>query len=132
MMSKKFSDQDIRFILEKINGWEGKDITWDLICDSLIAYFCKRPTRQALSRHPEIIYAYKNIKGRKQAVVEYVKKPQSIAYAANRIVKLTSENTRLATENSRLLIMVRDLQMIAYGKSIRVEDTNLFVKKNEM
>ncbi|WET14757.1 hypothetical protein P2W49_20525 [Yersinia intermedia] len=120
-MSKKFSDEDIRFILDKINSWEGKDIKWDLVCDSLCEYFCKRPTRQALSRHPAILYAYKNIKHREHAVVVPVKKPQTIAYAANRIAKLESDNTRLADENSRLLVMVRDLQMIAYSKCNREE-----------
>lgn len=118
-MSRKFSDGDIRFILDKINSWEGKEIKWDLVSDSLVEYFCKRPTRQALSRHSEILHAYKNIKNRKQTVVASVKKPQTIAYAANRITKLQSENARLADENSRLLIMVRDLQMVAYSKCIR-------------
>ena len=55
-MSKKFNKEDIEFVLDKINGWEG-DLTWVSLCDSVEEHFGKKPTRQALSRHTVIAYA---------------------------------------------------------------------------
>ena len=117
-MSKKFSSKDIEFILDRINSWEG-DITWVGICDSLEEHFGKKPSRQALSRHTAIKYAYNQKKKNKYNTVTNIKKPQSLAYASNKIRTLESENARLLNENNRLLIMVRDLQMVAYSKGLR-------------
>ena len=117
-MSKNFNKEDIEFILDKINGWEG-DLTWVSLCDSVEEHFGKKPTRQALSRHTVIAYAYQQKKRIKGETVKHIKSPQSLAYASNKINKLEKENSRLVSENNRLLLMVRDLQMIAYGKCIR-------------
>lgn len=40
-MSKKFNKEDIEFILDKINGWEG-DLTWVSLCDSVEEHFGKK------------------------------------------------------------------------------------------
>ncbi|EKG6871854.1 hypothetical protein, partial [Klebsiella pneumoniae] len=117
-MSKKFNKEDIEFVLDKINGWEG-DLTWVSLCDSVEDHFGKKPTRQALSRHTVIAYAYQQKKRTKGETVKHIKSPQSLAYASNKISKLETENSRLVSENNRLLLMVRDLQMVAYGKCIR-------------
>lgn len=39
-MSKKFNKEDIEFVLDKINGWEG-DLTWVSLCDSVEEHFGK-------------------------------------------------------------------------------------------
>lgn len=117
-MSKKFSSKDVEFILDRINSWEG-DITWIGICDSLEEHFGKKPSRQALSRHAVIVYAYQQKKKSKGEAVKHIKSPQSLAYASNKINKLEYENARLLNENNRLLVMVRDLLMVAYSKGIR-------------
>lgn len=39
-MSKKFNKEDIEFVLDKINGWEG-GLTWVSLCDSLEEHFSK-------------------------------------------------------------------------------------------
>lgn len=39
-MSKKFNKEDIEFILDKINGWEG-DLTQVSLCDSVEEHFGK-------------------------------------------------------------------------------------------
>ncbi|EOI6369856.1 hypothetical protein ACS77F_02570 [Yersinia enterocolitica] len=116
-MSKKFSSKDIEFILDRINSWEG-DITWIGICDSLEEHFGKKPSRQALSRHAVIVYAYQQKKKSKAEAVKHIKSPQSLAYASNKINKLEYENARLLNENNRLLVMIRDLQMVAYSKGL--------------
>ncbi|EGP6008550.1 hypothetical protein I0G08_004652, partial [Salmonella enterica] len=107
-MSKKFNKEDIEFVLDKINGWEG-DLTWVSLCDSVEEHFGKKPTRQALSRHTVIAYAYQQKKKSKGETVKHIKSPQSLAYASNKINKLEYENARLLNENNRLLVMVRDL-----------------------
>ena len=117
-MSKKFSSKDLEFILDKINSWEG-DITWIGICGSLEEHFGKKPSRQALSRHAVIAYAYQQKKRIKGETVKHIKSAQSLAYASNKINKLEKENARLLNENNRLLVMVRDLQMVAYSKGLR-------------
>lgn len=117
-MSKKFNKEDIEFVLDKINGWEG-DLTWVSLCDSVEEHFGKKPTRQALSRHTVIAYAYQQKKKSKGETVKHIKSPQSLAYASNKINKLEYENARLLNENNRLLVMVRDLQMVAYSKGLR-------------
>lgn len=127
-MSKKFNKEDIEFVLDKINGWEG-DLTWVSLCDSVEEHFGKKPTRQALSRHTVIAYAYQQKKKSKGETVKHIKSPQSLAYASNKINKLEYENARLLNENNRLLVMVRDLQMVAYSKSLR-EDQIFSQNKN--
>lgn len=117
-MSKKFNKEDIEFVLDKINGWEG-DLTWVSLCDSVEEHFGKKPTRQALSRHTVIAYAYQQKKRTKGETVKHIQSPQSLAYASNKINKLEYENARLLNENNRLLVMVRDLQMVAYSKGLR-------------
>lgn len=117
-MSKKFNKEDIEFVLDKINGWEG-DLTWVSLCDSVEEHFGKKPTRQALSRHTVIAYAYQQKKKSKGETVKHIKSAQSLAYASNKINKLEKENARLLNENNRLLVMVRDLQMVAYSKGLR-------------
>ncbi|EIJ6971891.1 hypothetical protein LJL54_001954 [Salmonella enterica] len=117
-MSKKFNKEDIEFVLDKINGWEG-NLTWVSLCDSVEEHFGKKPTRQALSRHTVIAYAYQQKKKSKGETVKHIKSPQSLAYASNKINKLEYENARLLNENNRLLVMVRDLQMVAYSKGLR-------------
>ncbi|ELK0171361.1 TPA: hypothetical protein KUN15_000451 [Escherichia coli] len=127
-MSKKFNKEDIEFVLDKINGWEG-DLTWVSLCDSVEEHFGKKPTRQALSRHTVIAYAYQQKKKSKGETVKHIKSPQSLAYASNKINKLEYENARLLNENNRLLVMVRDLQMVAYSKGLR-EDQIFSQNKN--
>ncbi|HCT8059529.1 TPA: hypothetical protein OT947_000953 [Enterobacter hormaechei] len=119
-MSKKFNKEDIEFVLDKINGWEG-DLTWVSLCDSVEEHFGKKPTRQALSRHTVIAYAYQQKKRIKGETVKHIISAQSLAYASNKINKLEKENARLLNENNRLLVMVRDLQMVAYSKGLREE-----------
>lgn len=127
-MSKKFNKEDIEFVLDKINGWEG-DLTWVSLCDSVEEHFGKKPTRQALSRHTVIAYAYQQKKKSKGETVKHIKSPQSLAYASNKINKIEYENARLLNENNRLLVMVRDLQMVAYSKGLR-EDQIFSQNKN--
>ncbi|MEH0017686.1 hypothetical protein V6330_25190, partial [Citrobacter portucalensis] len=55
----------------------------------------------------------------KGETIKHIKSPQSLAYASNKINKLEHENARLLNENNRLLVMVRDLQMVAYSKGLR-------------
>ncbi|HAJ2744247.1 TPA: hypothetical protein HMS98_24870, partial [Escherichia coli] len=102
-MSKKFNKEDIEFVLDKINGWEG-DLTWVSLCDSVEEHFGKKPTRQALSRHTVIAYAYQQKKRIKGETVKHIKSAQSLAYASNKINKLEKENARLLNENNRLLV----------------------------
>lgn len=127
-MSKKFNKEDIEFVLDKINGWEG-DLTWVSLCDSVEEHFGKKPTRQALSRHTVIAYAYQQKKRIKAENVKHIKSPQSLAYASNKIRRLESENGRLLNDNNRLLVMVRDLQMVAYGKGLREDQVFPNTKK---
>lgn len=66
-----------------------------------------------------IAYAYQQKKKIKGETVKHIKSPQSLAYASSKINKLEAENSKLVSENNRLLLMVRDLQMVAYSKCIR-------------
>lgn len=124
-MSRKLYQEDIIKILDIINHWEG-GITWKLICDSVCQILNRDLTRQGLARHPEIVSAYGLAKLRCKQAIPVLKQVHLPLGAAenSRLSKLQDENSRLRKENERLLVMIRNLQLVAYSKCIREEQIN--------
>ena len=101
-MAKHLTQLDIEAILGTLDGWQGK-LTWDSLCDAVVKHIGKRPTRQSLNSNKQIKLAFQNKKSRLKGAPEDTKIPPSLAIAGQRIKRLEEENSRLRTENLRLL-----------------------------
>ncbi|EON6527921.1 TPA: hypothetical protein H2W72_004018 [Salmonella enterica] len=99
-MAKHLTKKDINRIIITIQKWNGK-LTWDLLCESVKSYIGKKPTRQSLSMHHEIVNAYLLKKERLKIDNKPLKKPANLRIAAQRIKNLEAENEVLKKQNTR-------------------------------
>lgn len=102
--SKNLGDDEIRQIVEILDGWSGK-LSWELLIDAIELRMFSRYTRQALYKHERIRNAFelkKNEGGEGGKDVKRASSPQ-LQIALDRIERLESENRRLESENNQLL-----------------------------
>jgi hypothetical protein len=102
--AKNLSDNDIKTIVEILDGWTGK-LTWELLIDAIELRLYNRYTRQALFKHERIRNAYKLQKdklSRDSGRIRQTFSPE-LRIAMERIDRLESENRRLESENQHLL-----------------------------
>lgn len=103
--AKNLTDDDVAKIVEILDGWSGP-LRWELLIEDIERRFFTRYTRQALHKHGRIKDAFV---GRKEVLASTPGKTKKLAsspelqVALDRIERLTGENHRLETENSRLL-----------------------------
>ena len=101
---KNLGDDDIKQIVEILDGWSGK-LTWELLIDAVELRMHCRYTRQTLHKHERIYNAFEL---RKKGLadgdgsVRTVHSPE-LQKALERIARLEVENKRLESENERLL-----------------------------
>jgi hypothetical protein len=102
--SKNLGDAEVRQIVEILDGWSGK-LGWELLIDAIELRMFNRYTRQALYKHERIRHAFdlrkKDISGN-DGDVRRVESPQ-LQIALDRIARLEAENSRLESENNKLL-----------------------------
>lgn len=125
-MSRKLYQEDIIKILDLINTWDGA-LTWGLIINDVCKLLKRGLTRQCLARHPEIVnaYALAKLRCKKQTALAHNPVQLRSGNADNlKELQLKEDNSRLRKENERLLIMIRNLQLVAYSKCIREEELN--------
>ena len=101
---KNLSDDDIKHIVELLDGWTGK-LTWELLIDAIEFRMHSRYTRQTLHKHERIYNAFEL---RKKGIadgdgeVRTVRSPE-MQKALERIARLEVENRRYESENEKLL-----------------------------
>lgn len=113
-MAKHLSKFDVAAIVNVIYGWGGAKITWEGICDASAEVVGKRPTRQSLNQHKEIVSAYSAKKINFRISEPLVAMPSSLKVAASRISNLESKVLDLQSQNSALLEYLTLLQYNAY------------------
>ena len=98
-MARHLNTRDVEVIVNLIQGWSGVKLTWDAICEAAEPLVGKKPTRQSLNTHEEIVSAYKVVKkGLKEAGPKNPR-PGSLKSAADRIAKLERERDQLKEES---------------------------------
>ncbi|EEY6373217.1 hypothetical protein A6K82_005135, partial [Escherichia coli] len=99
-MAKHLTRKDINRIKSTIQAWNGK-LTWDSLCESVKPHIGKKPTRQSLSMHKDIVNAYLLKKEKLKHDENPLKKPANLKIAAQRIKNLEAENEILKKQNTR-------------------------------
>ena len=119
-MAKHLTTKDVQTILDIINSWKGKALTWDGICEAVVPFVGKRPTRQSLSSNDIIKLAY--TERRKFLGKELVKppSPSSMSIAQARLEKLEAELRLVSARNQLLLeqFVVWQYNATKYGLTI--------------
>ncbi|WP_460151839.1 hypothetical protein [Pseudomonas sp. S2_B07] len=117
-MAKHLTKFDVAAIVNIIYGWEDAKITWEEVCDAVAGVVGKRPTRQSLNGHTEIVNAYTAKKAKLKNSEPLIAKPSSLTVAASRIRNLESKISDLQLQNSALLEYLTLLQYNAYKKGM--------------
>lgn len=97
-MAKHLNTRDVEAIVSLIQGWSGAKLTWDAICEAAEPLVGKKPTRQSLNSHEEIVSAYKVVKKGLKEAGQKNPRPGSLKSAADRIAKLEWEREQLKEE----------------------------------
>ncbi|MFJ2456718.1 hypothetical protein ACIOWK_34355 [Pseudomonas protegens] len=117
-MAKHLTRAHVAAIVNIIYGWETSLITWEGICDAVVSVVGKRPTRQSLNGHKEIVAAYTSKKAAIRTFEPVMAKPSSLSAAASRIRNLESKIADLQMQNSVLLEYLTLLQYNAYKRGM--------------
>lgn len=122
-MVDKLHTLEIDLIIDTINNWDlTSKISWKSLCSSLEPILNRNISRQALARHSDIMDAFHQAKNRNKQHYNSIKIPLTLRSAAEKINRLEKENTKLTKDNNKLLILINQLQMVAYGKNIKLEN----------
>ncbi|MBM1205901.1 hypothetical protein [Pseudomonas fragi] len=116
-MAKHLTGKDIVVLVNLIDAWEGK-LGWDALCDAVGPLIGGRPTRQTLSSHHQVKFAFRYKKEQIKSGVITTQRPASLSIATQRIKRLESENERLKFENGRLLEQFIKWQYNAYRHGV--------------
>lgn len=98
--SKNLGDVEVYEIVELLDGWNERKLTWQLLIDQIFNQHHQRYSRQTLYNHTRVREAFLI---RKRALVCGVGEASSITPELKRIAKLEAENQRLRMENNNLL-----------------------------
>lgn len=98
--SKNLGDQDICEIVEILDGWNEKKLTWNLLIEQIALHHRQLYSRQALYNHIRIRVAFLN---RKKMLFHSIDGAILGSPESKRIARLEAENQRLRIENTNLL-----------------------------
>lgn len=91
-MARRLTNSDIKKIIESINTWSlSNKITWEGLCDHVAKKIGKRPTRQSLYMHKDIVEAYEGKKGLARIKSKSHVRPANLKVAAERIERLETK-----------------------------------------
>ncbi|WP_417511053.1 hypothetical protein [Methylophaga sp.] len=118
-MSSPITKKQLNNLSEMIREWPIEEkLKWSSICEQAEGILGYIPTRQALSKKPILVNAYKirksEIKSRLDTLVS-VPSPKSMPAAIEQIVRLKQENERLKAE---LNLMAETAQRFIYNASL--------------
>ncbi|WP_354690155.1 hypothetical protein [Phytobacter sp. RSE-02] len=91
-MARRLTNSDIKKIIESINSWPSQNkLTWEGLCDHVSKKIGKRPTRQSLYMHKDIVDAYEEKKGTVKMKSKCQVRPANLKVAAERIERLVTK-----------------------------------------
>lgn len=83
-MAKHLTNKELQIIINSIAGWQslrqGK-FTWENLCDSVTELQGKKPTRQSLRQHKEIVRNFELQKKNIKSGASEVKRPANLNIA---------------------------------------------------
>lgn len=100
-MAKHLDNKDISIIKNTIAGWDSEKsgkLSWEYLCDRLEPLIGKRPTRQSLGLHKDIVMAFNTKKKNIKSGNDEEKRPANLKVASQRIRNLELRNKMLAEE----------------------------------
>ncbi|MBA4824022.1 hypothetical protein OLZ33_22625 [Pantoea ananatis] len=121
-MAKHLDKKDISIIKNTIAGWDSEKsgkLSWEYLCDRLEPLIGKRPTRQSLGLHEDIVMAFNIKKKNIKSGNDEEKRPANLKMASQRISNLEFKNKVLAEELRSLeeRFVVWQFNAINYGIS---------------
>lgn len=124
-LAKHLTKRDIEAIINIIHANNGDKITWESICEQSEEVIGKKPTRQSLYSNKAVREAYKSKKATLKLRGATKPKPSNLTAAADRIVRLQSENEMLKRRNDNLLEQFVVWQYNAYKHGLSEEQLNM-------
>jgi hypothetical protein len=121
-LAKHLTKGDVRAILNIIEGWGNRKLTWNDICQEASKIVGKMPTRQSLNSNESIKAAYTVKKKGLKFFGPRISSPSSLKVASARIAKLTSEIDTLKARNSALLEQFVRWQYVMHKHGIKEHD----------
>ncbi|MDQ0628212.1 hypothetical protein WKH08_06840 [Pantoea agglomerans] len=100
-MAKHLDNKNISIIKNTIAGWDSEKsgkLSWEYLCDRLEPLIGKRPTRQSLGLHKDIVMAFNIKKKNIKSGNDEEKRPANLKIASQRIRNLELKNKILAEE----------------------------------
>lgn len=100
-MAKHLNNKDISIIKNTIAGWDSEKsgkLSWEYLCDRLEPLIGKRPTRQSLGLHKDIVMAFNIKKKNIKSGNDEEKRPANLKIASQRIRNLELKNKILEEE----------------------------------
>ncbi|WP_174871279.1 hypothetical protein [Pectobacterium polaris] len=122
-MAKHLTSADITIIKKILHVWKGK-LTWEALCIEVAPSIGKKPTRQSLNMHEDIVAAYLMKKKTIQASRIVLKKPASLKIAAQRIRHLENSMEILEQQNNRYKEQFTLWQYNAYKCGMKLHQLN--------
>lgn len=126
-MAKHLTNKDLQIIINSIAGWQSSSqgkFTWENLCDSVTELLGKRPTRQSLSQHKEIVRAFEIQKKSIKSGSSEVKRPANLNIASQQIKNLQLKNESLKEEVRVLKQQFVIWQYNAYKHGIKEHQLN--------
>ncbi|KFX00726.1 hypothetical protein [Pectobacterium carotovorum] len=122
-MAKHLTQSDINKIKGVIHLWEGK-LTWEALCEAVKSRIGKRPTRQSLNMHKDIVDAYLLKKKLIKEIDIPLKKPANLTIAAKTIKYMAAEIELLKKQNNRYKEQFTRWQYGAYKHGMKEHQLN--------
>jgi hypothetical protein len=102
-MAKHLKPREVKAIVECIRTWPDAKLTWAAICNEASQLVGRRPARQTLCSHDEIMMAYKAKRDGLKTRPPRAALPSSLAIAAQRLARQQSMIDELTAKNNALL-----------------------------
>lgn len=124
--ARNLSDADIKEIVEILDGWTTKDLSWQRLVDEVSRRTFRTYTRQALFKKERIRIAFETTKKRFPATKNTPSRNVSpeVQSLLDCKARLEAKIERLEAENNRLLEQLVVLSRNAYARGLSAEDLN--------
>ncbi|MCU1788578.1 hypothetical protein CUU54_06855 [Pectobacterium polaris] len=122
-MAKHLTSADITIIKKILHVWKGK-LTWEALCIEVAPSIGKKPTRQSLNMHEDIVEAYLMKKKTIQTSRIVLKKPASLKIAAQRIRNIENSMAILERQNNLYKEQFTLWQYNAYKCGMKLHQLN--------
>lgn len=116
-MAKHLTKEDIQSIINIIAGWDSNKLgklTWEALCDYSADVIWKRPTRQSLSCHSDIVAAFSVKKNSIKSGLSNLKRPANLNVAAQHIRNIETKKSIIEEQYRELKQMMVLWQYNAY------------------